>query len=270
MNNSYMAIVYLHPNVSIQRVNNFSSMIANNTIKKNSLLLIEHVFTGSIDQCHFLVQENEYLYNELHPRNQKWSEMTNNAAKEIIAKKKVSANGFMHSATEVILGDTVSKFNHSCTPNSLCFKAGESKINGFVFNYIGVFACKDVSEGEELKINYGGIRGHNGEDDFHCNCGLTTAERNRLEKKTSNQITDFIKQISLRPVISQYEKIANYQILCQYLAISGLVISNETNYNLTNKLLLTFNKFYGSINLDEKKNQFIDHIQNVLFSPKLK
>jgi hypothetical protein len=48
--------------------NNYKSMKATNDIKSGDLLIIEHVFTGTINTCRLVVRENLYLWNDLHPR----------------------------------------------------------------------------------------------------------------------------------------------------------------------------------------------------------
>jgi hypothetical protein len=68
MDNIYTRTVYQNESVDIDTNNDYKSMKATNDIKSGDLLIIEHVFTGTINTCRLVVRENLYLWNDLHPR----------------------------------------------------------------------------------------------------------------------------------------------------------------------------------------------------------
>lgn len=263
---NYTKVIYLNKLISIKKENNYNSFIASNDIEKHTLLLIEHTFTGSLEQCQHVIQTNEHLFNELHPRIKKWNETEN---KNDIALKKVLANGFVISdSNSIVIGDTISKFNHSCSSNCAHFHAGQTKINNLMTNYLAIITIGDIKNGEELTINYGNDRGHIGSDDFKCLCGKTDAERqetqNILESISLYYQKNNIMSIK-KNIIDKYESISKNIMAFQYLAKIGLVVANDSYLSMSTQFQLIVDNVYKEGTPDEKKDKMIDYV-NHLFS----
>ncbi|XWV25013.1 putative SET domain-containing protein [Tupanvirus deep ocean] len=272
MENKYTACVYLSDYIGIFDTNNNKFVIANKEIPANTLLLIEHVYTGTSTDCHLLVRDNEFFYDSLCPRMTSWKD-EKEEEKDQVSLVKVVRNCIGKNLNNMFIGDYMSKFNHTCFPNSAFFLAVSKNHHGLVTNYIALFSTKNIASGEEITINYGVDRGHNTSDDFICDCGKSKEDRD----KVCNIIYELINNLrktnmdSIVELVSEYEKNDQCRkiLIHQYLAKKGLISTNDNVVSMTQSFVQHLNSVYGdgttSGTLDDKKDKMIDHI-NELFS----
>jgi hypothetical protein len=150
-------------------------------VSKGTLILLEHVFSAESKNVLFntLMFCKDSLMG-LYPR------IDNNIiydSDDLLSKttrEKVDSNIFTfvdHNDPMYLIGDTVSKFNHSCTPNCHVLPAFNSKY----LKIIGVWTLKDIFKGEEFLIDYSTVK----LDRINCLC--TDEEHDK--KNTARNIT---------------------------------------------------------------------------------
>ncbi|XWV26267.1 putative SET domain-containing protein [Tupanvirus soda lake] len=268
MENQYTSNVYLSDYISIFDTNNNKFVIADKDIPANTLLLIEHVYTGTSTDCHLLVRDNEYLYDTLCPRTTSWKD-EKEEEKDQVSLVKVVRNCIGKNLNNMFIGDYMSKFNHACSPNSVFFLAVSKNHHGLVTNYIAVFSTKNIASGEEITINYGIDRGHNVSDDFGCACDNSKEERNKLCQVIYELINNLRKTNidSIMEMVTKYEKTDECRkiLIYQYLAKKGLIYTNKNVVSITQSCIKYLNSIYSEGTLDDKKDKMLDHL-NELFS----
>ncbi len=266
MTNYYSDIVYLSDNIATKDENNFLSVVAATDIESHTLLLVEHVFTGTYDECQLIIRDNEYLFDIFHPRCLKWSEESEET-KDSTALVKVVRNCYGKNIDNLFIGDFMAKFNHSCMPNAVFFRAIGKKYNELQTNYIAVISTKKIIAGEEITINYGTDRGHDPSEDFCCLCEKSKEERDKicaviygmvvwLQKKYIDEITK---------LVSEYEKKSNKIFVYQYLAKRGLIVSNQDIVSMKKSFADLLHSTYQEGTIEEKNNKFFIEVCN-LFS----
>jgi hypothetical protein len=265
MNNYYTDIVYQNQSICIKEENGFKSVIASEDINSQSLLLVEHVFSGSTSDCHLLVRDNEYLFNQLCPRVKMWNKEKKHKNK--VSLTKVLSNCIGKNCDNVIIGDFISKFNHACVPNSVFFRAVTREHHDLVVNYIAIISTKNIKKGEEITIHYGFGRGHTKTDDFNCQCGKSKEERDKLCEIIYSIIINLQKNYSesIIGLVDVYEKKSKTIMTYQYLAKKGLVASNASIVSMTKTFVELLNSIYTEGTIEDKKNKMVDHVNELFF-----
>ncbi|RDW62442.1 hypothetical protein BP6252_11875 [Coleophoma cylindrospora] len=87
---------------------------------------------------------------------------------ETLNRSILYSNGFAVGETTTGVFELASRINHSCTPN--CAFAWNEELGTMVFKN-----CCELSQGQELTINYGHHKGHLKKFyGFECDCGSCT------------------------------------------------------------------------------------------------
>lgn len=268
MTNYYTDIVYLSNAIEIRNDNNYKSVIANQNINSNTLLLVEHVFTGTYDECQLIVRDNEYLFNTFHPRSTNWTEESEET-KDSIALLKVVRNCYGKDINNFFFGDFMANFNHSCMPNSVFFRAVGRNYHDLRTNYIAVISTKQITAGEEITINYGTDRGHDSSDDFCCSCNKSKEERDKICSVIYGLIVNLQNKYldETTKLVNVYESKSNKVFVHQYLAKRGLVVSNENTVSMKKSFSEVLHSMYKEGTLEEKNNKFYHDVNNLFTFP---
>ena len=158
--------VFKSPDVEIDYQHDFYSLKAKDDLPVGHMVLIEHVLWGDINLMVNGVARDDKLFASLYPRP---SESVG-CAEQLLADKTTS-NIFMFGGTYV-LGDAISKFNHSCVPNCHLVIVDHFGNNQFY----GVWTHRKVKKGDQLTFDYinkGSIDFHNKMKEIHnfsCEC----------------------------------------------------------------------------------------------------
>lgn len=269
MDDRYTCPIFIHSAVVVDTVNNYKSIKAKDDIDENQLILIEHVFTGSVKTCQFLVANNEYLYDELYPRTTKWKDDSEENRYQQ-AYIKLNRNSFfsdiVNGEQEIIFGDTVSKMNHSCYPNCAVQALYTCKLNNMNVKFIVVYSINSIKKSEELTFMYDfESRAHGKEDDFQCQCQLSLVERKNKWFETQERM-NFLKvkdrDMHHQLVKSYLDSIRSRIILInQYLAKQiGYVMSNTDEVKLTLSFKQLIEKDFSGASFEEKVAKMIKKV----------
>ena len=147
----YTHVLFQHDDIYIDYQNHSYSVRAKNDIRKGTLVLVEHVVSGSFNTVVGSVTADDALLKSLYPRREGSD-----------ALEKTCMNSFFFKPNYVI-GNFFSKFNHSCIPvchMDIADKVLLSKaINVAIY---GMWTHRDVKAGGELTIDY--VNGNGIED----------------------------------------------------------------------------------------------------------
>lgn len=219
---AYTHTIYKCPAIDIVQ-GDYRSVSAQTSISPGTLLILEHGLHG--DQTYVLrvVSANDELQQSLYPR-------TGDCAEE-----QVHCNVFRGDSNDnVRLFKDISAFNHKCSPNAVCVKAGRIEFcKDYVACFGAVYAIKRIAKGEEICISYGSEVGHRGEDQykFQCDCGLTADQRKAIVKivcdlgdKFDLRDRQFLCKLNESYTFSkQGEQVA----FAQYCAMDGMYMINN-------------------------------------------
>jgi hypothetical protein len=157
--------VYWSDDVCVNFRDNYYSIKAKKDLNVGYLVNIEHVI-WSDDKNVLLngIAQDSKLYEMLYPRisGKKFEEMIT---------QKLNDNVFKFEQNYVI-GNTISKFNHSCLCN--CQLAYVDSVNNDRF--YGAYTIKKIKKGEELTFNYVNVNNKKRHDEmkdqikFKCDC----------------------------------------------------------------------------------------------------
>lgn len=258
VHNEYIINVYKNPKIEICDENNYKSIRAIDDIKIGELLLIEHVFAGSMANCHILVEHNEYLFNMYHPRSINFTDIEN---KFTSVQEKISHNCFGLENNDKLITDTITKINHHCDPNCVVYIQEKYEIKNTHTIFMELFAIRNIKKGTELTISYGPVTGH--ERDFVCNCGKELPER----KKIFSIISSLAKELSIRNNNIIRELICNYLetnaskkiLMNHFLATKGIFMNkNSISAFSSEGEKLINNMIYRYMNIKESDLESID------------
>jgi len=226
-------------------------------IRKGEILLIEHCCIDNMDRILLkgMVRYDEELYNSLYPRTTLWDESTiysEPLSEDIhdILSLKVVKNCFGEENT-CILGNDISRFNHSSTPNATVFRQlVELTLNNekIKIAFLYVIAVKDIKVNEELYIKYNNTIKFNTEE--------------------SSTITDFEHmRIDTMPIIDQYMKKSKFAEVAtiQYCMYKGLYLS-QNQITTTVRFNDYIQSEYNVIPTEDIITQWVDHIRKIFES----
>lgn len=156
--------VFLSAKCQLKVENDYRSVIATSDIKVGDLLLVEHCCQQDKEHLNVLKMSllyQEDFFNELYPRISKWSldlvsKLVSDQTSELLVSK-IQANSFGAPGGEIVLGRTVSWFNHDDFPNAYVYSLPVNTKELLSLNCIfaSVIAGCDTKMGEEIFIKYG-------------------------------------------------------------------------------------------------------------------
>ena len=199
--------VYAHPEVEFRKHEGAFSVRAGADLDVGTLVLVEHVFSGSQTEMHALMYLDAGLRRALHPRHERDDE-ADAAGDSETNGEKISMNAFAFD-DDLVIGDKVSKFNHACKPNS--YMSVVDRIDDVKF--YGVWTVAKVGRGEELTLDYA-----NGHADAHdvfaikhgvvCACTPRTLEGGRaraaIELDLATSFTTQARERFIAPHVDAY------------------------------------------------------------------
>ena len=178
-------VVYQNPLISIHHdpIKDFYSIVANEDIPVGTLVLLEHPIVGKETTLMAGLLIDTYLGKELYPRTDKDPKYS--------VHEKINYNMFKFN-NDLVLGSTVSKFNHSCTPNSHMTQVDDLDGN----KIYGVWTHRKVFKEQELNIDYVNHGDTNYHDDikrkhhFHCECTREYIQQNTARSQVHLNISN--------------------------------------------------------------------------------
>lgn len=175
-----MTGVVLHDDIEFKLSDNGAfSVRAKVDLRPGKLVLLEHIVYGNMEDMHAALMHDFSLCDTLYPRTATVDNST-----------KISFNMFSFNGIYV-LGDKISKFNHSCNANA--FLTVADRVNG---DYIyGVWIVANIKAGEEVTLDYtsgGDVELHDNNKEKHnvkCDCTDIDFKRAsaRMEIKYAHQ-----------------------------------------------------------------------------------
>ena len=196
--------VYSNPNVVIHHdENGMFSIRAKTDLDIGSMVVVEHVYSGTFIEMNALLILDDKLRRSLYPRcaldQDNALDVTKNAM-------KISLNAFGFGE-DMVIGNYVCKFNHACKPNA--YMNCVNQVNNTKF--YGVWTVAKVKQGDELTLDY--INGHSEYHDtmkeqhgFTCSCtkkdldgarGRAKIELSLATKFTRNNTTLLDKMVDI-------------------------------------------------------------------------
>ena len=190
-------VLYQHEAVSIVKHDGNYSVVATQPIKSGTLLLLEHVLSGSQEFVLGAIASCKSLSDVLYPRTFAASD-----DKSTMANTKMSHNAFLFNGDRHVLGDAFSKFNHSCKPN--CYMADAdvlthhlSRSHTVDIHVSGLWALRAIEEGEELCMTYlNGTTTMDTHDMYSTHYGFTCACDQEYLSKNSKRTDIYINMCS--------------------------------------------------------------------------
>lgn len=135
--------------------------IAKKEIAPGSLIFIEHPLQcNNLDDITSLILFDKKLYDTLYPRHEKLSSSVLQKENEEVLGNyladKVYKNVYtgVDTPKEYMLGNLLSKINHSCKPNCLSNHVDRIKVENEEEIFGGVWSIKRILKGQELTIDY--------------------------------------------------------------------------------------------------------------------
>lgn len=268
-NNNYTNTVYQNELIYTDDINNYKLIKTKDTVKAGELLLIEHVFNDTSNICQLVIQENEYLHNELYPRITLWDENNENERNKN-ARSKFLCNCFGKNGETFMFGNIISKINHSCNPNSILFLSGKTILHELelIVVYYTLLSIKDINKGDEVTITYGVKRGHDNGDHFECHCNKSIDERRKVWNIIDNISSHFqrVENNKSQNIIITYEETSESLkiMMHQYLAKKGYIVSNNGRSCVVPRFIDFVNEIIKEGSLNEKVNSFLEQTENNL------
>lgn len=254
MENEYIYVIYKNDAIDICEENNYKYISANEDIDFGELLLIEHVLTVSRLDCHYIINNNQYLFDTYHPRGIKFKEVTNED-KGLITKTKISHNCFSFSEDKdkLIMSDKIARFNHSCEPNASVYVQRKYKNVGLDTVFMEVYAVRHIDANDEITISYGPETAHR--RDFECKCGKGLNERVKIFSVISKiaQILSDQDGETIKKKIYEYLEtpISKKILLNQFLSSRGIFMNGDTICAYTDQGEELINKMlYSNLGID--------------------
>ena len=183
-------IVYASPDIEIEYINDVYSIVAKKDLPVGHLILIEHVLYGNINFIFNGILSDQNLFDQLYPR-----QVQAQLDKVQQAIKKTESNCFMfHNG--YVLGNILSKFNHSCKPN--CHLDILDHVNSDKF--YGTWTHRKVATGEQLTFDYvneGDQEHHDTMKENHhftCDCTESYILENEQRSKVHVNLGTFFRK----------------------------------------------------------------------------
>jgi hypothetical protein len=246
MNCEPVGAVFQSPKISFNLHNDkdYRYVTCKTPIKRGDLLLIEQCFTdklGSLSCMKQMLRYNEQLFNSLYPRSQVWDE-SKLCAEDLpesildLIALKIQYNSFGKESM-ICLGNNISQFNHSVTPNANVFSEmidipsiTEGDPN-FKVVFLYVLAIKDIAIGEELFIKYNeNVKYSNYLDNNVKNLPPSESPILKEDYKDSNTIVMKIIKQYIRKV--SFAEVTTTQFaMCKGLYVSKSMVNTTQRFN---------------------------------------
>lgn len=242
----------------------YKYVYAKKNIKKDSILLIEHIYFEKGDINNFysnklkmLVANSKTLFNNFCPRTIDWNlecTLNLNKYKEYtdLLTEKVQKNCFQFNKEGITLGNDISKFNHSVKPNAFVGMEGIFVYEDIMFCYITVIARENIKINDEICIWYG--NGYFGENKD------STLINYKIPDKT-HQIVSRIAEHYLRGE-KCYKVVTNHFGI--FYGIYGLM-DESTTFVMTPRFIKYYEKKYKSKPTHQKNVLWVsEHATNIM------
>ena len=213
MESNFTQTVYWNPDAELVFKAGNYCVKALKDLPTGTLIMIEHVISGTTAESVGSVMVDDTLYAQLYPRNARDKPCGDMDMRErnMKAQTKVEMNAFRFDDA-VVVGNMFSKFNHCCQPNCHMAQADKPNLGGCIGSVpiYGMWVMGKVRAGDELTIDY--TSGYAKVHDEHkkkfgweCSCTRASlAVSKGLEKtdiranlcfKLANMQKDFIKSV---------------------------------------------------------------------------
>jgi len=263
----YTPIVYKN-DIECVCNNGSYSVVAKKPIAMGSIVLIEHVLSGTVKHLTAIVENCPHLYDELYPRG--------SGERKFLAKRKVLVNSF-GDGDDRDLGLFASKLNHSCDPNVVveCIPL-QSMTDDHTTTLLVVLAVKDICCNEEIVMCYKPLVGHEECQlyGFKCNCGKTVSERLNAYTAMPDKAREIIdtNQSSLKDTLKTLkDAYTNTQVFTRTLVFHesakyGLYVASvqDNKFIPTSRFLKAVKRAYGKGKWTKYINEFLGDIEKSL------
>jgi hypothetical protein len=229
MSNNYVHTIYTHPLITVQDINNYKLVVATGDIKAGELLMLEHVFAAKNQLCMTAIAHNEYLYDDYHPRTNKFKE-TDSDTRSSESVQKYYKNCFGLGKEKGFLTDLITKMNHSCNPNS-SHHSDTYFLHGTDVIFMSAYSVRNIKAGEEITHCYN-TRLHNENFfGFVCQCDTTQEQRDKIFQIILNIVAYYAKQDKQKidELVANYieSDIGEKILLYHYLLNNGIIMNHD-------------------------------------------
>ena len=228
---SYTHVLYKSDAIFLQYENDNYSVKANVDIMKGTLVLLEHVASGTQEAVLATVMTDKSLFNDLFPREANTD-----------ARAKVSKNAFQFEPNFVI-GNFFSKFNHSCIPTCHMDIADKLVLDKYFDVHVyGMWTHRNIKAGDELTIDY--VNGNGDEHNhyselfgFKCECTKEYIAKSLHRANIHKNLGDVFRkndEVMIQSIVNQYAKTKTARDIMtrHYLAKQGYFDSEDALYVL--------------------------------------
>jgi len=172
----YTSLVYSHDSLVFLFENNVRSVMTKSDIIPGTLLMLEHGYCGSRENCAGLVSSNRKIFNDLHPRRIDFDSDIPRDRLVTEAMEKVNHNCFGIDK-KILITEKITQINHSCKANCHCIPHLSSKIEEMETYVMELYAIKQIPADTEITIGYGPENCH--KRDFVCPCQTDLEQRKK-------------------------------------------------------------------------------------------
>lgn len=232
----------------------YYKVVTTKNIKKNEILVIELVASGTREELASLIHLSPILFENLYPRMTTWREETND--KELIIQKYCSNAFNLNNVKTLAL--QISSFNHSTTSNAEVIDKTVhiSSINHTV-HFKTVVSTKDIPANTEIKICYSLLL-----DDackFYTDSRKTPTEKFNHDEQVLKKVV-FLINLHLKKNTAKTQLI----IMAHYLFNKGLSVFSGNNKPVIFKDITQFLKEIGSNGETDLNEKVLLYIKRVL------
>ena len=158
--------LYFNRNIARRPVQYGLGIVALCDIPKGEIISIDRMFKGSPERADLFQWIDPDFIDSLCPF-------------QTTTSKKILHNCFQ-GKDHILLGHTISFFNHSCDSNASRVPSVVTKSDGKQVVYFTVVASRNIAKNEEIFISYGAKCGHEVISSIHqirCQCNMTLEDR---------------------------------------------------------------------------------------------
>lgn len=229
--NTYTHTLFESDKCNYITVNDHRSVMCNGNVGIGDILLIEHCHGQKFEDQNILkhsIKIDRILFNSLYPRTIKWNESyalgsTVPPEVESLVCEKLQNNAF-HRDGLCIIGNDISRFNHSNKPNAYVVTTTVDVCVNQTLIILTVVAGTEINKGDEILIKYNDV--------VTYDKNISIGESRRFTITNSKIIKDMLKQY-LRNYIGtkEYYAVIFKQICsCYGLYLVDDIISQTTRF----------------------------------------